>query len=453
MKHLIAILALSLSVFSVEPQKSYTLAEFLNSSDAELIDHKQQLDKLIAQQKLNLPQSQAMLFYPDPISNKKELTYILDKVENEGRQPEGWYNSWYNKIFQEKKPLYAPGIDKALNDAMKTENKENAQGHIVLYHSTQPNLYAQSYLNTQLQKLALELKGKKIDTETLLMRDLNKPRSYEAEKAKRKELFGASEFFTFSDHPESEYLISTNPAVTSNTIKTLAGNMGESTLYFFLKKQNFVFKEGTLPLFAPRDNKLLDQIIKKKTSELSDMVRDFNKKTNTGVLLQFIVKDDNLARKIIYNAQPFGVKNYLSFHGQPIADPTTDPTTILKTMRINPAAFKESYLLPNPFGIQSQQARIVITGDKLLDLENPAVKEFDVKAYTGSEKSLKEFQQKVDATVQKIRDDYFAKKQQMSWPERLKYRTIDFFNRRQSPWEQKQQYKRMVGGNIGNPFV
>lgn len=409
----------------VRSQKNYTLQEFLKASDKELLEHKQELDSLIEQKKLNLPQSQAVLFYPDPIANRSILQ-----------------NPDYNQS-KKGKSLSQEGVIKAVNDAIKTENKENAQGHLVLYHSTQPNLYAQSYIHTQLQKLALELKGKKIDTETLLMRDLNKSRNYEKEKAKRKEFLKYTGSIKDTRPSIAKYLISTNPAITSNTIQPY-----ESTLFYFLEKYNVNKSEAEadLPPFIPKGNKLLEQTLQTQNQELSEAFKKFNNETNTGILLQFIVKDDNLGRKILYNAQPLGRKNYVDLYGEE----ETDPTTILNTMRTDPAAFNK--MLTSYESLGKQQMRLVVTGDKLLDLENPAMKEFDVKAYSGSDQSLKEFQKKVDDTIQKIRSDYYAQKQQMSWPKRIQYGAIDLYHKRQSPWEQRQQYKRMMRGDIGSPF-
>jgi hypothetical protein len=366
-----------------------------------------------------------MLFYPDPVRNQELLLHQL-REWNAVPKPHPF------KRFFTKGTQINKGVDKAFNAAMIAEDKAHRVGSVALYHSTAPDIYAKNFIDTASKKLELEVKGKKADSGMLLLRDPEKHLSYEKENVLRKRFLKEGAW----DSGDGEHLLSCNVGLTGNTsdpTHTPKGEFGgtigpgESTVKYFLKKLN-ISKPKSFPI-APRvDDKLLDNQLKLAQKELEAAAQKFNQKSNTGVLLQLLLKDDKLVRKVLYNALPGG-KNAGDgglfrkslVHGKQVSE----PTAILKAIKTEPSAFQTPQRIynkrekslygsdHNPFEecLDTQQMRVALTGDLLLDMNNPEVsKNFTVNAYSADDKNLQEFQSDVRSIMDKVKYNYQKQK-------------------------------------------
>ena len=61
--------------------------------------------------------------------------------------------------------------------------------------------------------------------------------------------------------------------------------------------------------------------------------------------------------------------------------------------------------------IDSQQIRVILTHDKLLDVANPEIyNNFEVHAYSTNQQALEEFHHEIDAIMAQIKADYLTTK-------------------------------------------
>jgi hypothetical protein len=445
--------------------KTYTVQEFLDAPESELRAYKKKLDALIEQKKLNLPPSQAMLFYPNPVDNQELL---LNQFQEWNAIPTPKPTLFQRFFFSNKGTQIDRNVDRVLNSAMKAEENAHRRGGVILYNSTNPEVYAKNLIDTSAKKLDLETKGKKTNSEMLLLRDPTKHQSYEQERAKRKHFLKEGAFY---EHSEGEYLLSCNVGLTGNTIdpsRRVIGTdnailgPGESTLKYFLKKLN-VNTPKNLVIAPTADDSLLDEQLKLARPELEAAAKKFSEQSHTGILLQLILKDEKLAKKVLYNSLPGGRRrNENAFresllHGKKV----TDPLTILRAIRTEPHAFAipqkkvdigRERDFKGYFGIDlkrdfqecldSQQLRTVLTGKGLLNMDDPEVaKNFAVHAYSADDKNLKEFQGTVHTVMNQVKHNYLAKKDQLTFFDRLKYRTVNFLRRRPTMFEQKERIR------------
>lgn len=416
--------------------KSYNLEQFINASDRELRAHKKQLDELQKRGKLNITPSQAQLFYPDPIANRNSLEVNLRGTTGKSKPVD---SSIYERFFGPKGPsrahtVLSPEQLNVLNKAMEKEQEVYDKGGAVMHHSTKPAYYAHSYIRTKEHDFILDVLGTPVaPSKSLLLRDSVCRTDIEAEKEKRKEYLARGIPSHNKDWYHKENLLSCNVGLVGNSITEY--DTGESTLYFWLKKQNVnpVYLDiGSESQTITGQNLLRDNLEK--------ALDEFDSATKSGVLLQLAFKNKKKLDKIAYSARPFGYKQEYKVtknkDGFTRVNKIEKPTDIIDAMMQQPSGFEPSHKIDTP------QMRVVLTADKLLDAANPEVrKSVEINAYTENQETLDKFHTQVDTIFARAKEDYLARYRAMSLPQKFWHKLkLNLFHKR-TPYKEQKRIK------------
>ena len=194
-----------------------------------------------------------------------------------------------------------------------------------------------------------------------------------------------------------KHLLSCNWALTGNLT-----NDGSCTLRYVAKKKNItditinidnIFKQYYFTLQA---NKYKSKI--KKASQ------KFITSNKHGILLQLIFKDPKLAQKTIYMSASRG------YHRNHFVNNSNCTKSLINNLR-NIIKTHKQKLIYDFTAIDSQQIRVILTHDKLLDVANPEIyNNFEVHAYSTNQQALDEFHHEIDAIMAQIKADYLTTK-------------------------------------------
>jgi len=347
--------------------KSYNLEQFLNASERELRAHKKQLDTLEKQGTLQITPSQAQLFYPDPIANREQIEKNILLATN--RKP--LINPrWYSLNFARN--LFTPKQMSTLNKVIAEDEKIHTEGGTALYHSTNPYAYGDSYIRTQAEELIRALQGEpEKPSQWLMLR--NWRYNSASEKEKRKEYLSiGTEMDAYED-------------VAANLMSCSLGlpstQEGESALYFWLQKRSAQNPFTPIIDISSQYSRELNET----SWKLYDEVNKLGNAIDTGILLQAEVKDKHLLNKIAYPSKEWGVKT--EYPIQESENVIKTPSKLIETMMHTPSKIQ----------IKDPQARMILTGDLMLDPTNPKVRaNVSFKAYANNQEALDTFHTNVD---------------------------------------------------------
>jgi len=355
----------------------HSLQDFIDTI-AEQLQEKLTLAKDLAKQKqLNITQTNAHLLFalkgkklgPLKSSNKDLIRNILDRCK-------------------ESKTT-------TISQLLKKETEICAENYYVLYHSTQPSIYAIHYIDTKLfmlyQKLIYHTPINAPHILKLRQGASSIPDAKHAETRCRFIKNGAED-----DWQDREFLLSCNSALSGNVVCS-----GECTLNYWLTSDNqyyFSYKIENLL----NDYKELYDSAKLYITQLEAVINEMSTHCKTGVLLQLIFKTPSLVEECVYSAKLCGPKNPVTLS----SGETDNPVTILDALRHNPESFQTE--------IDDLQFRVVLTKDKLLDIANPDIyNNFEVHPYCLPQETLEAFHQEVNRIMQAIESDYLQHMQMM----------------------------------------
>jgi hypothetical protein len=322
--------------------------------------------------------------------------------------------SYYTPAEVWEKELFLKNVSVSqIDEIIKQEKKFFDAGYKILYHSTQPLYYALYYIDTQFAILYKRLiEGQQISENIpLILRQPGIIEETQKESGSIRQKF--IEQGSTHDHFDRQYLLSCNPAVTSNIT-----NPGECTLDYWDKRRNLLGINleavvSSLSGIAHRSF-ILAAYIKPYKGAIFSQSKKIEKSLKSGILLQIVFKDPVLAKECIYPAKSFGHKIFIDIENQK----TCDITDIM-----------ESYSRPSspikPEDIEKLQYRIVLTSDKLLDVFNKNIYEnFEIHAYANPQSALEEFHKEINNIMQKIEKDFYDKEVtariEHAWDEKLK---------------------------------
>ncbi|HEV2917455.1 MAG TPA: hypothetical protein VGW78_06960, partial [Candidatus Babeliales bacterium] len=298
-----------------------------------------------------------------------------------------------------------------IDEIIKKEKEFFDAGYTILYHGTQPEYYAMHYIDTQCAILNKKLVESQVYSQKipliLRQRDIHKGQE---EKTLREQFI---EKGTSDDLYDREFLLSCNPALTSNL-----SSPGSCTLAYWHNKMS------TIKITTDETSDIMQEFIDKYDilglyvnsykKELLKYVHDLNENLKSGVLLQVVFKDPKLVEKCVYASAPGGKQRIVCL-------PEGQTSNIAKIMQV----YSKEVPVLTSTDIDQIQYRIVLTSDKLLDVFNKNIYEnFEIHAYANPQSALEEFHKEINNIMQKIEQDFYDKEVtariEREWDEKLK---------------------------------